>query len=200
MKDAVRSGLFEAVSGRIHRLSGSGKGTGCEDLDLLCVSDASASVDDFLSGLLEVLCESSKLLHFSFDEGVAQSLHGTVDDKLIRLPRLEDPLAKRVERGLSAVARSRAKFDREHGVSFSHGEVGVGATVVEYKVHVFGFALVVIRIVDGCGDAESSIGPIFDKWWSWVCVPWSVTDDVLVGTHYYDQGSRQPNAMCERWR
>ena len=190
MEDAVRSSLFEAISRCIHRLSGSGEGTGGEYFDLLSVSDASASVDDFLPGFLEVLRKSSELLYFSFDERVAQLLHSAVDDELIGLSRLKDSLAKRVEGGLGAVARSCAKFDREHGVSFTHGEVGAGTDVVEYEVYVFGLALVVVCIVDGCADAESSIGPVLDKRWSWVSVAQSVIDDVWVGAHYYDRRSR----------
>ena len=96
--------MFETIGGFVHRLSGSGEGAGGEYFNLLCVSDASASVNDLLSSFLEVLCESSKLLHFAFNEGVAQLLYGAVDDGLVRLSRLEDPLAKRIEGGLGAVA------------------------------------------------------------------------------------------------
>ena len=149
----IRSSLFEAIRGGIHCLSSSGEGAGGEYFDLLRVSDASASVDDFLSSLLEVVRKSSELLYFSFDEGVAQLLHGTIDDELVRLPRFEDPLAKRIEGGLGAIARSCAKFDREHRVSFAHGKVGAGADVVEHEVYVFGLAFVVVRIVDGRSDA-----------------------------------------------
>ena len=117
------------------------------------MSDTSTSVDDFLPGFLEVLCKSSELLYFSFDEGIAQLLYSVVDDALVGLSRLEDPLAKRIERGLGAIARSCAKSDREHRVSFTHGKVGAGADVVEYEVYVLGLASVVVRIVDGCIDA-----------------------------------------------
>ena len=170
MEDAVRSSLFEAIRRCIHRLSGRGEGAGGEHLDLLHVSDASAGVDDFLSGFLEILRKSSKLLYFSFDEGVAQLLHGAVDDELVGLSRLKDLLVKRVKGGLGTVTRSCAKFDCEHRVSFSHGKVRTGTDVVEYEVYVFGLALVVVRIVDGRGDAKSSVGPILDERWSWVCV------------------------------
>ena len=105
MEDAVRSGLLEAVGGRIHCLSSGGEGAGGEYFDLLRVSDASASVDDFLSSLLEVVRKSSELLYFSFDEGVAQLLYCAIDDELIGLSRLENPLTKRVEGGLRAIAR-----------------------------------------------------------------------------------------------
>ena len=150
------------------------------------MSDAGASVDDLLSCVLEVLRKLAKLLHFSFDEGIAELLDGAVDDELIRLPRFKDPLTERVERGLGAVARSRAKFDREYWVSFTHGKVGTGADIVEYEVYVFGLALIVIRIVDGRSDAESSIGPILDEWWSGVSVARGVVDNGRVGAHYHD--------------
>ena len=189
MEDAVRSSLFEAIRGFIHRLSGSGEGTGGKYLDLLRVSDTSVSVDNFLSGVVEVLRKSSKLLYLSFNKGVAQLLHSSINDKLVGLSRFKDSLAKRIEWGLGATARSCAKLDREHGVSFTHGEVGARADVVEYEMYVFGLALVVVRVVDGCGDAEPPIGPILDKWWSWVCVMRGVVDDILVSAHYYDWGS-----------
>jgi hypothetical protein len=116
------------------------------------MSDTGTSVDDFLSSLLEVLGESSKLLYFSFNEGVAQLVYCTIDNLLVGLSRLENPLAKRIEGGLGAIARSRSKFDCEHRMSFTHGEVGAGADVVEYEVYVFGLALVVVRIPDGRSD------------------------------------------------
>ena len=163
------------------------------------MSDTSTSVNEFLSGFLEVLRKSSKLLYFSFDEGVAQLLYGVVDDALIGLSRFKDLLAKRIEGGLGAIARSCAKFDCEHRVSLTHGKVGVRADVVEYEVYVFGLASVVVRVVDGRSDAQSSVGPILDKRWSGVCVAWSIIDDVWVGAHYYDQRGRRADAMCERW-
>ena len=134
------------------------------------MSDAGTSVDDLLSCILEVLRKPAELLYLSFDKRVAKLLHGAIDDELVGLPRLEDPLAKRIEGGLGAVARSCTKFDREYGVSFTHSEMGTRADVVEYEVYVFSLALVVVRIRDGCGDAESSIGPVFDKGWSGVGV------------------------------
>ena len=86
MEDTVCSRLFEAIRGCIHRLSGGGEGAGGEYFHLLCVPDAGASVDNLLSGFLEVLRKSSELLYFSFDEGVAQLLYRAIDDKLIGLP------------------------------------------------------------------------------------------------------------------
>ena len=70
------------------------------------MSNAGAGVNDLLSRVVKVLREATKLLYFSFDEGVAQLLNGTVDDGLVGLSRLEDPLAKRIEGGLGAIARS----------------------------------------------------------------------------------------------
>ena len=154
------------------------------------MSNAGAGVNDLLSCVVEVLREATELLHFSLDEGVAELLYGAIDDELVGLSRLKDPLAKRIEGSLGAFARSRPEFDREYGVSFTHGKMGTGAAVVECKVHIFGFAFVVVRVVDGCGDAESSVGPIFDKWYTGVCVARRVIDDILVGAHYYDGRSR----------
>jgi hypothetical protein len=138
--------LFEAVGGCVHSLSSGSEGADGQQFDLLRVSDASASVDDLLSCVLEVLRKSAELLHLSFDERVAELLYGAIDDELVGLPRLKDPLVERIEGGLSAVARSHTKFDCEHGMSFTHGEMGTRADVVEYKVHVFRFALIVICI------------------------------------------------------
>ena len=121
------------------------------------MSDASASVDDLLSCVLEVLRESAELLYLSFDEGVAELLYGAVDDELVGLSRLEDPLAKQIEGGLGAVARSCTKFDCEYGMSLTHSEMGARADVVEHEVYIFSLALVVVRIGDGRCDAELSI-------------------------------------------
>ena len=187
--------MFEAVGRCVHGLSSGSEGTDGQYLDLLRVSDASASVDDLLSCVVEVLRKSAKLLYFSFDERVAKLLYGAIDDRLVRLSRLEDPLVKRIEGGLGAVARSCAEFDCEHGVSFSHGKMGAGADVIEYEVYVFGFALVVIRVVDGRRDAKPSVGPILDKGWSGVSVARSVIDDVLVGAHYHNWRSGRSNAV-----
>ena len=99
MENTIRSGLFKTIRGLIHRLSSSGEGTGGQHFDLLRVSDTGTGIDDLLPGFLEVLRESSKLLYFSFDEGVTQLLYGAIDDGLIGLSRFKDPLAKRIEGG-----------------------------------------------------------------------------------------------------
>ena len=177
MEDAVGSSLFKTVGGGVHSLSGGGESADGQQLYLLRVSDTGASVNNLLSRVLEVLRKLTKLLYFSFDEGIAKLLDGAVNDELIGLSQFEDPLTERVERGLCAVARPCAKFDREHGVSFTHGEMGAGANVVEYEVYVFGLALVVIRIVDGRGDAESSVGPILDERWSRMSIAGGIVDD-----------------------
>ena len=52
MEGSISPGVFEAIDGGIHSLSRGGERTGGQHLDLLRVSDSSASVDDFLSGLL----------------------------------------------------------------------------------------------------------------------------------------------------
>ena len=156
-------------------------------------------VDDFLSCVVEVLREATKLLHFPFDEGIAELLDGAIHNGLVRLTRLEDLLAKWIERGLSTIARSCAEFNCEHRVSDAHGEMSARTDVVEYKVDVFGLALVVVRVVDGCDDTESSVGPVFDKWWSGVSIARIVIDDILVGTHYHDRRSRGPDTSCQRW-
>ena len=80
------------------------------------------------------------------------------------------------------------QFNREYWVSFTHGEVGTRAGVVEYESHVFGFASIVIGIVDWCRDAEPSIGLIFDKRRPRVCVTCGIVDDILVRAGYYDWG------------
>ena len=71
-------------------------------------------------------------------------------------------------------------------MSLTHGERGSRAGVVEYKSDVFGLALVVVSIINGRRDAESSVRPILDKWWSWVHIAQGGVDDVLVCTCYYN--------------
>ena len=75
-------------------------------------------------------------------------------------------------------------------MSFTHGEVGARTGVVEYESYVFGLALVVVSVVDGCCDAKPSIGPILDEWRSWVCVACRIVDDILIRACYYDWGCR----------
>ena len=52
MEDSISPGLFETLGRSVHGLSSSSKGAGGQHLDLLCVSNFGASVDDFLSSLL----------------------------------------------------------------------------------------------------------------------------------------------------
>jgi hypothetical protein len=61
MEGMISSGLLETLNGSVHCLSGSGEGTAGQHLDLLCVSDFSASVDDFLSGFKKFSGEVSEL-------------------------------------------------------------------------------------------------------------------------------------------
>ena len=70
---------------------------------------------------------------------------------------------------------------------FTHSEVGSGASVVKYEPHVFGLALVIIGVVNGHRDTESSIGPILDERWPRMHVMGGVVDNVLVRTSYYDR-------------
>ena len=189
MQDPVGSCLLEAAGGFVDSLSRGGEGADSQEFDLLCMTDAGAGVDDLLSCVVKVLREVTKLLNLSFDEGVTELLDGAVDDRLIGLPRLEDPLAKWIERGLCSIARSCPKSDRKDRVSAAHGEMSARAGVIEYKMYVFGLALVVIRVVNGSGDAEPPIGSILDERRSGMGVACVVVDDILVGTHYDDRGS-----------
>ena len=190
MKGPIGSCLFDSVDGGIHCLSSSGEGTGGQYFHLLGVPHFGTSVDDFLSSLLELAGEGSKLKDFAFNEGIPQLLHGSVDDGLIGLARLKDALPKGIERGVCAVARPCPQFDCEDWVSFTHGEVGAWAGVIEYEPYVFGFTLVVVGVVNGRRDTESPVGPVFDEWGSWVCVTPGVVDHILVRASYYDGGSR----------
>jgi hypothetical protein len=61
MEGVVGSGLLETLNGGIHGLSGGGEGTAGQHLDLLCVSDFGAGVDDFLLGFEELPSEVSEL-------------------------------------------------------------------------------------------------------------------------------------------
>jgi hypothetical protein len=74
--------------------------------------------------------------------------------------------------------------------------MGTRADVVEYEVDIFGLALIVIHIGDGCSDAKLSVGPILDKGWSGMGVARVVIDDVRVGAHYYDRRSGRSNTVC----
>ena len=190
MEDAVGSSLLEAVDGGVYGLAGGGEGAGGQHLDLLCMSNFGARIDDFLSSFLELLSEVSELQHLSFDEGVSQLLYGSIDDRLVWLSGLEDSLAERVERGLRTIARSCTQLDCEHRMSSTHSEECAWAGVVEYELHVFGLAFVIVGVVDGRGDTESSIRPILDEWWPWVCVPCGVVDNVLISACYYHWGRR----------
>ena len=198
----VGSGLFEAFDGGVHGLAGHGEGAGSQHFNLLRVLDFGASVDDFLSGLLKLLGEVLELQHLSFDEGVPQLLYGSVDDELVRLSELEDALSKGMKGGLRTLTRSCAQFNHEYWVSFTHGEVGARAGVVEYKAYVFGLALVVVSVINGRRDAKSSIGPIFDERWPWVCVTCGIIDNILIHACYYDWGCRRSNTLRQRrqWR
>jgi hypothetical protein len=73
-------------------------------------------------------------------------------------------------------------------VSFTHGEMSSGTSVVEYESHIFGLAFVIIGVVDGCRDTESSVRSVLNERWPWVRVTRGVVDDVLIRTGYYDWG------------
>ena len=130
MEGVIGSSLFEAIGRGIHGLSGSGEGTGGQHLHLLGVSDFGVGVDDLLLGLLKFLGEGSKLKNFSFDKGIPQLLHGSVDDDLVWLSGFENALSKGVERRVRTVTRSCPQLDCEHRVSFTHGKVGARASIV----------------------------------------------------------------------
>ena len=157
MEGAISPRLFEAVDGRVHGLSGGGERASGQYFDLLGVSDCVSSVDDFLTSGLQFLGEVSELGHFAFDKGISESLYGVIDDGLVVVPRLEYALSKGVERGLRTVARSSSQFDSEDWVTFTHSEMGARTRIVEYKSYEFGLSLVVVGVVDGRRDAESSV-------------------------------------------
>ena len=190
MEGSIGSRLFKTVGGGVHGLSSSGEGAGGQHFHLLGMSYFGAGIDNLLSGLLELLGEGSKLKDFSFYEGIPQLLHGSVDDELVGLSGLEDALSKGIEGGMHTVARSCLQLDCKHRMSFTHGEVCAWAGVVEYESYVFGPTLVVVGIVDGCRNAELSVGPVLDERGSWMRVTPRVVDHVLVCAGYYDGGSR----------
>ena len=154
------------------------------------MSDFGAGFNDFLSGLLQLLGEVSELLYLSFDEGVPQLSYGAVDYELVGLAELEETLPKRIEGGLHPVAGLCAQLDCEHRVSFTHGEVGTRASVVEYEPHVFGLAFIVVSVINGRCDTESSVGPILDEWGSRVCISCGVIDDIVICACDYNRGCR----------
>ena len=108
MEGAIGSGLLETFDRSVHCLTGGGESAGGQHLDLLGVSDFSASIDNLLLSLLKFLSEVSKLQHLALDKGIPQLLYGSINDELVGLSRLEDALSKRVEWGLCAVAGSCA--------------------------------------------------------------------------------------------
>ena len=201
MKGSIGPCLFEAIDGRVHGLSCGGEGTGGQHLHSLGMSDLGTGVDHFLPGVLEFSGEGSKLKDFSLDEWISQLSYGSVDDGLIGLPRLEDTLSKGMEGGLRTVSRSRSQFDREHRVSFTHGEVGAWTTVVEYEPYVFGLALIVVGVVNRRREAETSIGSVFDERRSRMCITRRVIDYGLVRASDYNWGSGRSNTVCQcrRW-
>jgi hypothetical protein len=180
-------------------LAGSGEGTGGQHLDLLCMSDFGACLDDFLPGFLEFLSEVPELQYLTFDEGVSHLLYRSIDDILVWVSGLKHPLAKGTEGRLRAIAGSSAKLDREHGVAFPHGEVGTWAGVIEYEPYILGFALVVVGVVDGHGDAEPPVGSVLDERWSRVCVSRRVVDYRLIRPcyHYWRRG--RLDALRQWW-
>ena len=137
------------VNGGVHGLSGGGKRAGSQHLDLLRVSDSGTGIDGLLLGLLQLSSEVPKLRYLSFDKGISQLLYGSVDNRLIGVPRFEYALSKGIEGGLHTVARSSAQFDGENGVTFTHSEVGARTDVVEYESHKFCLPLIVVGVVDG---------------------------------------------------
>ena len=182
--------MLETFDGGVHGLAGSGKGTCGQYFDLLCMSNLRACVDDFLSGFLELLSEVSELQHLTFDKRVTQLLYGSVNDGLVWLSELEDSLAKGTEGGLRPITRPCAQLDCEYRVSFTHGKVCAWAGVVEYESYVFGLAFVIVSVVDGHGDAESSVGLILDEWRSRVRVSRGIVNDVLIRARNYYWGCR----------
>ena len=195
MEGSIGSRLFETVGGGIHGLSSGGEGASGQHFHLLGVSDFGVGVNDFSSGILELLGEGSKLKNLAFDKGISQLLYGSVDDELVGLSGLKDALPKRMEGGLRTITRSCSQLDREHRMSFTHGEVGAWAAIVEYESDVFGFTLVVIGVVDGRHDTKSSVGPVFDERGSRVHVTCRVIDHGLVHASDNNGGSGRPNAM-----
>ena len=98
-----------------------------------------------------------ELGHLAFDKGVSQLLYGTIDDGLIVVSRLEYTLSKGIERGLRTVTGSSSQSNSEDWVAFAHSEMSAWTRIVEYKPYKLGLPLVVIGIVDGRRDAESSV-------------------------------------------
>ena len=72
-------------------------------------------------------------------------------------------------------------------MSSSHGKEGSGACIVEYELHVFGLAAVIIGIVYGGRDTEASIRSILYERWTGMGVSQGVVDSVLVGAMYHDR-------------
>ena len=99
----------------------------------------------------------SELGHLAFNKRVSQLLYGTIDEGLVGVSHLEDPLSKRIEGGLRTVMRSSSQLDGEDGVTFSHGKVGSRTNIVDYESYEFGFPFVVVSVVDGCRDTEPPI-------------------------------------------
>ena len=73
--------------------------------------------------------------------------------------------------------------------------MGSWAGVVEYEAYVFGLASIVIRVVDGRGDAEPSVGSIFDERWPRVRVSCRVVDDFLIRPCYHYWGCGRSDAL-----
>ena len=73
-------------------------------------------------------------------------------------------------------------------MALSHSEEDSGISVVQYESHILGFTVIVVSVVYGCGDAQSSIQPILHEGWTRVSKPCGMIDDVLVCAAYYDRG------------
>ena len=157
MESLIGSCLFESHGGGIHSLLSGDEGTGSQHFDLLGVTHLSAGVDHLLPGFQELLRELSELEDFSFNEWIPQSSDCVVDELLIWLAVFEDALSEGMERGLSAISRSSSQFDGKNGMSPSHSEEGPGAHIVQYELHVLGFAMVVVGVMYGRWNTELSI-------------------------------------------
>ena len=85
-------------------------------------------------------------------------------------------------------------------MSFTHGEVGSGTSVIEYEPYIFGLAFIIIGVINGRRDAESSVRPILNERRSWVHVTRGIVDQVLIFTSYYDWGRGRSDVVCKRRR
>ena len=115
-------------------------------------------------------------------------MQGSINQVLIGLSVLEDVLTKWMEWGLGTTSGSCSQLDGEDGMPSTHSEECSWVQVIQYELHVLGFPLVIVCVLNWSGNTESSIRTILYEWRSGVHVALEAVDKFLVGSTNDDWG------------